>query len=228
MAHRMKGHHTGTESLWTIKDKETGRMRRATLQDYNYHLKNMDMVGGWIHKNKKGHSAGGVMMFNSKTGKTLYIKFNRNGRVMEITSDEADENEDEDDLPGKDTNKFGKRTLKNAYNKIKKSLEQFKNSPKKFKEALKNSITMKDTKFNGITEMWKKASPMDLWEKAVSTWENMKGKRMTDLGQGKLFGFIKKVSKTIENKKGYKGLFVKLEEDNDVLNADELLSLLLV
>lgn len=215
--------------------KETHHMKGTHIENYIGNIKNygfklshMDLSGGWIHKTKKGHIAGGVMKFKSKHGKDLYVRYNRNGRVTEITSDEDEENEDDDDEPGKDTNKFGKRTLNSAFKKIKNTLTKLKDNPRKFKEALKNSLTMKDTKFNGITKMLKESDPVKLWQKALNTWENMKGREMTDIGKGKLMDYIKKVTKTVDNKKGYKGLFVKLDEDTDFIDSDDLLALLLI
>ena len=137
-------------------------------------------------------------------------------------------NRDDDDKGGKDTNKFGKRVLKSTFNHIKKALEKFKNNPKKFQEALKNSLTMKDTKERSLKEYMIKSNPFDLFDKAKETWENIHGKMLSDFGSGKLFDFVKKVQKTIENKKAYLGLSTKLEEDTDFLSADDLLSLILV
>lgn len=201
----------------------------GNLKASAFHLTGQELTGGWAHYTKqKHHIAGGVAVFTSKSGKKLYVRYNRNGRITEITSDEDEENKDDDDKGGKDTNKFGKRVLKSTFNHIKKALEKFKNSPKKFKEALKNSLTMKDVKTNSLKEYMIKSNPFDLYDKAKETWENIHGKAMSDFGAGKLFDFVKKVQKTIENKKAYTGLSAKLEEDTDFLSADDLISLILV
>ena len=214
MANRMKGSHLYGH---------TGNLKAT-----GFHLSGLTLTGGWAHYTKKHHLAGGVAVFKSKSGKTLYARYNRNGRMTEITSEENEENEDEDDSPSNDVNKFGKRVLKSTFNKIKKTLEKLQGKPTKFKQALKDSLTMKDTKFNSLKEMLLKSNPYDLWEKATSTWENIHGKRMSDLGQGKLFDSIKKLVKTVDNKKGYTKLNFKLEEDTDLLSADDLIALFLV
>lgn len=200
----------------------------GNLKATGFNLNGLTLTGGWAHYTKKKHIAGGVAVFKSKNGKILYARYNRNGRMTEITSDEDEENEDDDDKGGKDTNKFGKRVLKSAKNKIKKALEKFKNSPKKFQEALKNSLTMKDVKARSLKEYMIKSNPFDLFDKAKETWENLHGKMLSDFGSGKLFDFVKKVQKTIENKKGYLNLSTKLEEDTDFLDADDLISLILL
>lgn len=213
MSNRMKGTHLyGHE---------------GNLKATGFHLHGLTLNGGWAHYTKKKHIAGGVAVFKSKSGKTLYARYNRNGRMTEITSDEADENEDKDDKGGKDTDKFGKRVLKKAFNDIKKKLEKFKNSPKKFKEALKDSLTMKDTNFNSIKQFVIKQNPFDIFDKVKGTWENIKGKAMDDFSGGKLFDFVKKVQKTIENKKAYKDLYTTLD-DGTYLSADDLIALMLV
>lgn len=214
MANRMRGSHLYGH---------TGNLKAT-----GFHLSGLTLTGGWAHYTKKHHLAGGVAVFKSKSGKTLYARYNRNGRMTEITSEENEENEDEDDNPSNDVNKFGKRVLKSTFNKIKKTLEKLQGKPTKFKQALKDSLTMKDTKFNSLKEMLLKSNPYDLWEKATSTWENIHGKRMSDLGQGKLFDSIKKLVKTVDNKKGYTKLNFKLEEDTDLLSADDLIALFLV
>ena len=214
MANRMKGSHLYGH---------TGNLKAT-----GFHLSGLTLTGGWAHYTKKHHLAGGVAVFKSKSGKTLYARYNRNGRMTEITSEENEENEDEDDSPSNDVNKFGKRVLKSTFNKIKKTLEKLQGKPTKFKQALKDSLTMKDTKFNSLKEMLLKSNPYDLWEKATSIWENIHGKRMSDLGQGKLFDSIKKLVKTVDNKKGYTKLNFKLEEDTDLLSADDLIALFLV
>lgn len=214
MANRMKGSHLYGHT--------------GNLKSSGFHLKGLTLTGGWAHYTKKHHLAGGVAVFKSKSGKTLYARYNRNGRLTEITSDEDEENEDEDDNPSNDVNKFGKRVLKSTFNKIKKTLEKLQGKPTKFKQALKDSLTMKDVKFNSLKEMLLKSNPYDLWDKATATWENIHGKRMSDLGQGKLFDGIKKLVKTVDNKKGYTKLSFKLEEDTDVLSADDLIALFLV
>ena len=214
MANRMRGSHLYGH---------TGNLKAT-----GFHLSGLTLTGGWAHYTKKHHLAGGVAVFKSKSGKTLYARYNRNGRMTEITSEENEENEDEDDNAGNDVNKFGKRVLKSTFNKIKNTLNKLKGKPTKFKQALKDSLTMKDTKFNSLKEMLTKANPFDLWEKATSTWENIHGKRMSDIGQGKLFNSVKKLVKTVDNKKAYTDLTFKLEEDTDVLSADDLIALFLV
>ena len=213
MSHRMKGHH---------KEVYGGNLKTS-----NYQLKHLQLTGGWIRKNKKGHQVGGVATYTSKSGKKLYVRYNRNGRIMEITSDEADENQDDDDQPGKDSNKFGKRTIKNTVNKIKKLLEDSKNKATKFKDIIKQSITMKDVKSHSLTDFIKNANPVDLWEKAVNVWENKTGKIMSDLGKGKMYDFAKSIVKAVDQKKAYKNKIVKLDEDTDVLSADDFLALVL-
>lgn len=201
----------------------------GNLQATGFYLDGLTLTRrGWAQHNKKKHLAGGVAVFKSKSGKILYVRYTRSGRMTEITSDEDEENEDDDDKGGKDTNKFGKRVLKSVKNKIKKALEKFRNSPKKFQEALKNSLTMKDVKARSLREFMIKSNPFDLFDKAKETWENLHGKMLSDVGSGKLYNFVKEVQKTIENKKGYLGLSTKLEEDTDFLDADDLISLILV
>ena len=214
MANRMKGHHLYGHT--------------GNLKSSGFHVKGGTLIGGWAHYNKKHHLAGGVSVFKFASGKVAYMRYNRNGRLTEITSDEDEENEDDDDSPGKDTNKFGKRVLKSTFNKIKKTLEKLQGKPTKFKEALKDSLTMKDVKFNSLKQMLLKSNPYDLWDKAVSTWENIHGKELSDLGKGKMFDGVKKLVKTVDNKKGYTNLTFKLEEDTDLLSADDLIALFLV
>lgn len=213
MSHRMKGHH---------KEVYGGNLKHT-----NFQLKHLQLTGGWVRKNKKGHQVGGVATYESKSGKKLYVRYNRNGRIMEITSDEADENQDDDDEPGKDSNKFGKRTIKKTVDKIKKILEDTKNKTTKFKEIIKNSLTMKDVKSHSLTDFIKSANPVDLWEKAVNVWENKTGKVMSDLGKGKMYDFAKNIVKAVDQKKAYKNKIVKLDEDTDVLSADDFLALVL-
>ena len=215
LSHRMRGHHLGTD--------ETG-LFAGNIKKLNHSLAHMELVEGWESHNKKGNVNGGVDHFITKNGVDVYVRYNRPGRVIDITSDNDEENQDEDDVNQSEMDKFSSKMIKQTVHQIQKLVED-KTGVSTFKKAVAKSLTKFTEPFKNMKDVFVKNPTTNLWDKAVDTWEHMKGREMTDVGKGKLYDFIDKVRKAIVNKHKWSDMIVKLDEDTDIVSFAKLIGM---